>query len=218
MQPSLFEAVRRIIQDRTRRFSDDEMLTRLSGLLEQKGWLSGLVIDECEDMPSTGAYRSRFGSLLRAYQLIGYSPGRDYDYVEINRLLRSMHQRVLNDAVEGIEGAGGHVSIDGATDLLTLNDEFTTSIVIARCFSMPTGARRWKVRMDTSLRPDITLAIRMDHDNREALDYYLLPRIDISEPRLHLTEENGFMVDTYRATRFRPFMRWRSRTHIRTAA
>ena len=31
------------------------------------------------------------------------------------------------------------------------------------------GARRWKVRMDTSLRPDITLAIRMDHDNREAL-------------------------------------------------
>jgi hypothetical protein len=194
------------------------MLTRLSGLLEQKGWLSGLVIDECEDMPSTGAYRSRFGSLLRAYQLIGYSPGRDYDYVEVNRLLRSMHQRVLNDAVEGIEGAGGHVSIDGATDLLTLNDEFTTSVVIARCFSMPTGARRWKVRMDTSLRPDITLAIRMDHDNREALDYYLLPRIDISEPRLHLTEENGFMVDTYRCDSIQAFYTLASRTHIWTAA
>ena len=218
VQPSLFEAVRRIIQDRARRFSDDEMLTRLSGLLEQKGWLSGLVIDECEDMPSTGAYRSRFGSLLRAYQLIGYSPGRDYDYVEINRLLRSMHQRVLNDAVEGIEGAGGHVSIDGATDLLTLNDEFTTSIVIARCFSMPTGARRWKVRLDASFRPDITLAIRMDHDNREALDYYLLPRIDISEPRLHLTEENGFMVDTYRCDSIQAFYALASRTQIRTAA
>jgi hypothetical protein len=108
------------------------------------------VIDESEDMPSIGAYRSRFGSLLRAYQLIGYSPGRDYDYVEMNRLLRSMHQRVLNDAVEGIEGAGGHVSIDGVTDLLTLNGEFTTSVVIARCFSMPTGARRWKVRISAA--------------------------------------------------------------------
>src|SRR6185436_19130411 len=163
------------------RFSDDEMLTRLLGLLEQKGWLSGLVIDECEDMPSTAAYRSRFGSLLRAYQLIGYSPGRDYDYVEVNRILRSMHQQVLNDAVEGIERAGGRVSIDGATDLLTVNDEFTTSIVIARCVSLVNGGHRWKVRLDVSLRPDITLAIRLDHDNRVASDYYLFPRIDVSQ-------------------------------------
>ena len=51
--PPLFEAVRRIVQDRARRFSDDEMLTRLSALLEQTGWLSGLVIDERDDMPST---------------------------------------------------------------------------------------------------------------------------------------------------------------------
>ena len=101
-----------------------------------------------------------------------------------------MHQRVLNDAVEGIESAGGQVVIDGATDLLTLNGEFTTSVVIARCFSLPTGTHRWKVRIDASLRPDITLAIRMDHDNREALDFYLLPSIDISESRLSLTEEN----------------------------
>src|SRR4029078_12769216 len=156
------------------------------------------------------------GRLLRASQLIGYSPGRDYDYVEINRLLRSMHQRVLNDAVEGIERAGGHGGIAGATDLLTLNGEFTTSVVIARCFSLPTGTRRWKVRIDASLRPDITLAIRMDHDNREALDYYLLPRIDISEPRLHLTEENGFMVDTYRCESIQAFYALASRTQIRT--
>ena len=177
--------------------------------MEQKGWLSGLVIDECEDMPSTGAYRSRFGSLLRAYQLIGYSPGRDYDYVEINRLLRSMHQRVLNDAVEGIEGAGGHVSIDGATDLLTLNGEFTTSVVIARCFSMPTGARRWKVRMDASLRPDITLAIRMDHDNREALDYYLLPQNrHLANPVSISPKRTGSWSTRTAATRFRRFMRW----------
>ena len=129
-----------------------------------------------------------------------------------------MHQRVLNDAVEGIEGAGGYVSIDGATDLLTLNEEFTTSVVIARCFSIPTGARRWKVRIDASLRPDITLAIRMDHDNRDVLDYYLLPRIDISEPRLHLTEENGFMVDTYRCESIQAFYALAARTQIRTAA
>jgi hypothetical protein len=191
------------------------MLTRLSGLLEQKGWLSGLVIDECEDMPSTGAYRSRFGSLLRAYQLIGYSPGRDYDYVEVNRLLRSMHQRVLNDAVEGIEGAGGHVSIDGATDLLTLNDEFTTSVVIARCFTAD--------RCPPLEGPDVVTTgyySRNQDGSRQTRGARLLPspRIDISEPRLHLTEENGFMVDTYRCDSIQAFYTLASRTHIWTAA
>ncbi|WP_300983940.1 hypothetical protein [Roseicyclus sp.] len=39
-------------------------------------------------MPSSSAFRNRFGSLLRAYQMIGYEPERDYRYVEINRVLR----------------------------------------------------------------------------------------------------------------------------------
>ena len=81
--------------------------------------------------------------------LCSYSPGRDYDYVEVNRLLRNMHERVLNDAVEGIEGASGRVSIDGATDLWTFNGESTTSVVLEQCFSMPTGASRLKVRMSS---------------------------------------------------------------------
>lgn len=107
VQPPLFDAVRRIVQDRARLFSDSEMLTRLAALLSETGWLSGLVIDERDDMPSTAAYRTRFGSLLRAYQLIGYSPGRDYDYVEVNRVLRSMHRDVVRDTIRSIEQARG---------------------------------------------------------------------------------------------------------------
>jgi hypothetical protein len=129
--------------------------------------------------------------------MIGYSPGRDYDCVEVNRLLRRMHRRVVNDTVQAIEQAGGAVQIDVDTDLLIVNDEFTTSIVIGRCLTTPTGARRWKLRLDARLRPDITVAIRMDSANREPLDYYLLPGIDISQPRLHLAEENGFLLDAY---------------------
>jgi hypothetical protein len=69
------------------------MLERLATLLQHTGWLSGVVIDEHDDMPSTSAYRSRFGSLLRAYKLVGYSPKRDYEYIEINRVLRAMTPR-----------------------------------------------------------------------------------------------------------------------------
>src|SRR5207248_5171319 len=134
VDPILFDAVRQIIQGRSRRFPDQEMLERLATLLKHTGWLSGFVIDERDDMPSTSAYRTRFGSLLRAYKLVGYSPGRDYEYIEINRVLRTMHPEVVAHTIGAIERLGGAVRVDPTTDLLTVNEEFTASIVISRSF------------------------------------------------------------------------------------
>ena len=57
---------------------------------------------------------------------------------------------------------------DATSDLLTVNGEFTTSIIIARCMRRPNGALRWNLRLDTVLRPDITIALRMDAENRHS--------------------------------------------------
>ena len=86
-----FQAAQKIISERARSYSDEELLDLLRGLLEQHGYLSGIVIDELEFGPSSSAYRSRFGSLIRAYELIGFTPERDYRYIEINRALRRMY-------------------------------------------------------------------------------------------------------------------------------
>ena len=94
-----FEAAQRIILDRSRKLNDEQLLERLSALLAEKGWLSGLVIDEVDDMPSSATFRHRFGSLMRAYQLVGYSPSRDYRYIETNRALRALHPTVVSDVV-----------------------------------------------------------------------------------------------------------------------
>lgn len=181
VEPDFFAAAQRIIQDRCKRYSDDALLERLAGLFAEKGYLSGLIIDETEDMPSSSAYRHRFGSLVRAYQLIGFSPARDYRFIEINRALRAMHGDVVRETVRGIEDAGGQVAIDQETDLLLINQEFTAAIVIARCFERPSGALRWKIRLDAGLRPDISIAVRMERGNAAARDYYLLPRIDLGQ-------------------------------------
>ena len=44
-----------------------------------------------------------------------------------------MHPEVVAQVVEGIREAGGDVTQDPVTDLLTVNGEFTTSLVLARC-------------------------------------------------------------------------------------
>jgi hypothetical protein len=195
---SLFEAAQAIIKERSHKLSNEEMLEALQQLLQDRGYLSGLIIDETERLPSSSAYQSRFGSLIRAYALVGFTPDRDYRYIEINRLLRRMHPQIVTDTISGIKKSGGSVDQDAATDLLTINGEFTASVVVVRCLMTAAGSLRWQIRFDVGLWPDITVAVRMDQSNREALDYYLLPRIDMTAPRLRLAEDNGVSLDAYR--------------------
>jgi hypothetical protein len=56
---------------------------------------------------------------------------------------------------------GGSITRDSSTDLLTINGEFTSSIVVARCKPTAAGRLRWNLRLDAALRPDITVAVRM---------------------------------------------------------
>jgi hypothetical protein len=79
-----FEAARSIFEMRAKRLSDDEMISLLAALLQERGGLSAVIIDEASGVPSSATYRKRFGTLSRAYRLVGAS-GRDDEYVEIIR-------------------------------------------------------------------------------------------------------------------------------------
>ncbi|MFZ1988561.1 MAG: recombinase family protein, partial [Alphaproteobacteria bacterium] len=214
----LFDAAQSIILARSFRMSDDEMLRSLSDLLASHGYLSGMIIDESEHAPSSSCYQSRFGSLLRAYQLVGFTPDRDLRYIEINRALRRMHPGIVAKTISGIESAGGQVDQNPSTDLLTINDEFSASIVIVRCRETNAGSLRWQVRLDTSLSPDISVVVRMDRPNREPLDYYLLPRLDMTVPQLRLAEHNGVSLDSYRFETLEPLFSLASRTKLMEVA
>jgi len=193
-----FWAAQAIILERHRKLTEADLLERLRGLVDQRGRLSGLLIDETEGMPSSAVYRHRFGSLIRAYQLVEYTPERDYAFLEINQRLRRLHPGVVENVLRSLEAQGGQVSVDPATDLLRLNGMLSISLVLARCKPTPADALRWKVHLDTSLGPDLTLVVRMDAQNQAPLDYYLLPALDLQETRLRMKEDNGLFLDGYR--------------------
>jgi DNA invertase Pin-like site-specific DNA recombinase len=196
---TLFERARAIIDQRGNPYSDEEkLLSLLQAVLEEEGSLSGLIIDEREGMPSSSIYRSRFGSLLRAYRLIGYAPERDYRYIEINRHIRESFPGLLAEIVTGLENAGGSVVCDPVSQILSINQEFTASIVLARSFETRNGALRWKIQFDTGLIPDVTIAVRLDRSNDRPLDYYILPSIDMNANRIRMAEDNALSLDAYR--------------------
>ena len=193
-----FLAAQAIILDRHQRISDEELLKRLQDLADRQGHVSGLLIDETEGMPSSAAYRHRFGSLSRAYQIIHYTPDRDYSFIEINRRLRLLHAEIVEEVTHALEHLGGAVFKNPDTGLLLINGMLSVSIVIARCHTTPADALRWVIRIDTGLTPDLTIAVRMDLPNRSPLDYYVLPFLDVQSARFRMGEDNGLFMDGYR--------------------
>lgn len=109
-----------------------------------------------------------------------------------------MYPELIASTIGGIELIGGKVARDAETDLLIVNDEFTASLCLVRSQETTAGSHRWHVRFDAGLRPDITVAIRMNQMNSGILDYYLLPRFEMEALRLRLAENNGVALDAYR--------------------
>ncbi|STY60007.1 Uncharacterised protein [Mannheimia haemolytica] len=87
---------------------------------------------------------------------------------------------------------------DDVTDLVHINNEFTASIVLSRCRLTPSGSKRWLIRFDTSLNPDITIAVRINESATEILDYYLLPTTEKVNEKLRLAESNPAELEIYR--------------------
>jgi len=194
------------------------LLEQLRGLLARKGRLSGLLIDEEENLPSSSVYRHRFSSLVQAYKLIAYNPERDYQFIETNRQLRLMYPKVVADVAYHIRELGGVIHTNPSSDLMTVNNEFTASLVIARCTQRASGSFRWLIRLDTGLLPDITVAVRMDSENSSPLDYYLLPSIDLRFQNLTLNEQTPLDLDVYRFETLDFFFGMARRTQIPEAA
>jgi DNA invertase Pin-like site-specific DNA recombinase len=64
IEPEIFCRAREMVLARSQKFTDEEMLEKLRGLLGKHGRISGILIDEEDNLPSSAAFRHRFGSLV----------------------------------------------------------------------------------------------------------------------------------------------------------
>jgi DNA invertase Pin-like site-specific DNA recombinase len=187
-----------IVQRRDAYLSDEQLLDRLRLLLSRIGSLSAVLIDEADDMPSSSTYEGRFGGLSRVYALIGYTPHRDLRYIELNRQLRKYHSEQCASIIAKLRQDGASVEQNGSNGLLEINQEFSASLVIARCRETSSGKNRWMIRLDSSLEPDVTVAARLKPGNQEIQDFYLFPKIAMLSASCRLADENGIVMDAYR--------------------
>jgi hypothetical protein len=191
VEPELFEAAQAERRRRATLPSDEEMLRPLSALLLKKRRLTAAIIDKTKGIPSSERYKIRFGTLSRAYELAGFRPRRDARSLAMSRVIRQLHPRFLDEVVAVISRAGAAIVRD--VNRLRVNEELSLLVTIARCYRRRGGHLEWRVRLDESRTPDITIAARMDEENTGYEGYFILPHFSVGYPAHygHLTLEEG---------------------------
>lgn len=160
----------------TRNQSDEQLLEALRATLAREGKLSMTIIENTPGLPSPSAYRDRFGSVSRAFQLAGFvayngytRPGR----LEELRKLRDMRTNLMKEIVAL---SNRRVSIEDRGLRFRTRLRFgrrRVSVIFARYFRGYKGAERWQIKLlpgDTRL---ITLIVLLNETNNGFLGFFV---------------------------------------------
>lgn len=210
-----FLKAQEIIQARSKNMTNEDLLEYLRLKLKEKGKLSGVIIDEDDFGPSSSIYKSRFGGLIRAYELIEYKPEHDYTYLEINNQLRFFYSKLIETFKTEIENCNCNIEEEPNTQEFIINNNMSVSVIICKCKKLKSGRLRWKIRLEPNHTPDITIVIRMDSENKLPVDYFILPKLDFNFTKLIIKENNPALFELYRYDDINLFYRLLKREQIR---
>jgi len=213
----LFNRAQIVLKTIHRRLTNDEMLVALKALLARRGALSSSIIDAAPECPPHTRYAWRFGTLVRAYELIGYEPLKNCRFIPINRRLETIRLQVIHDFVAAVEQRGGVATHDIETGLLRINQEIMVAIAITRCRASTFGYPLWLSKADDQLPADIFVLIRMNPGDLTIRDYLIVPAHEMAgKPELHAI--NGARLDSYVFPAISPLVRLAERATVGSAA
>jgi DNA invertase Pin-like site-specific DNA recombinase len=141
-----FEAARTVWANKAWQLSDEQYLDRLRALLKTAGRLNARLINESSFTPSCTAFISRFGTLLRAYEMIGYRRTdtfkvRKLSSLHMTRMYRSLYLR-LRQLFPDVKAT--HQSSHARPKTLRFSTGLRVAIVICEAEKTLRGEKRWK--------------------------------------------------------------------------
>lgn len=181
VEPSIFKRAQEIMATFTRNKSDETILEILRRILATEGRLNMDLIERTPEAPSMSTIRSRFGSISRAYKLVGYD--RNDGYTRVGRLdelrkIRRMRQALMEEIVSlskgsvNVENPGGRYRTR-----LRLRNGRRIAVAVSRHVHDYKNSDRWRIRCVASENRLITLIARLSHTNDGFMDFFVVPPI-----------------------------------------
>jgi DNA invertase Pin-like site-specific DNA recombinase len=200
--PSIFDAAQEELQRRFRYRTNEEVLGQLKSLLRTEGQLSTEIL-RLHGL-SAGGLNHRFGSLIKAYDLIGYQ-SRYKKTAEHRMHVRGIRAELMQRLVELFPG---RVSILSWTwkrrTCLKLKNGAKVAVRICRSINSVTKGRMWVLQAARDEHCRATLVAGMDPQNTAIEALYLTPRLK-NRSKIHITEANEWLRDGTRLDDLRSF-------------
>lgn len=153
------------------------------------------ILDESRGTPGWHrVFSNRFGSLVRAYELIGFKPSRDLRFVDDRRTQLPLRLELMRSIESQIVAGGSKVErVRGTTNLL-VTSEFSLAVQMTQAHAIePFGPLRWRI---IGRRPiDILVVVRLDASG-QAIDYLILPMVNVD--RILLSPRNEAAINRFR--------------------
>lgn len=198
LQKKLYDAAQAILNGRVTRADDESFLQPLRELFARTGRLSARLINATRGVPSSWVIQTRFGTLLRAYELAGLPPCRDFHYQDINRQLGSSRPAYIDLVRYAFTQAGHTVEVIDDDLTLLIDHKWGLSVKLSRAVSAAPYGRRWRLAFHPPATAELCLVLRMDQIGQEVIDYYLVPTAAMKNRMIVLGDRNNLSTDLFR--------------------
>ncbi len=172
---SIMEQIR---NTRPQNKSEQELLDGLRQILCEKGRITTKLVNKSGITSSGWAYRSRFGTLCHAYELIGYQGFWNEGWLETLRRIKLLRRELMDKIVAHHQG---HVSIDDPGGRqrarFQLRDGSFISVIASRPFRVYKGAVRWMVKPVKNECHLISLVARLNDECNAFKDMFVTPPV-----------------------------------------
>ena len=172
-----FDRVQRLLVTRIvkHRYSDGELLRKLERLLKRNGRLTRTIINDAPG-PFALIYANRFGSLLKAYKLVGYDPPpRSQRISEGWKRASAIRNQLIDTLVSLFPHNLVRTRLPGKLRTVLLMDG-STLISVITCQSYETSRRRasWLLKIVDGARERPVVVCLLNNTNEHIGKIYLL--------------------------------------------
>jgi Recombinase len=205
-----FETAQTVWANKASQLSDEQYLDRLRALQKTTGRLNARLINESPLTPSCSAYLGRFGTLHRAYELIGYRRTdtfkvRKRSSLHIKGMYRSLYVR-LRRLFPDIKAA--HESSRARPKTLCFSTGLRVAIVVCHAEKTLKGEKRWRFESCHAKHSGlVTLLCCCGATNSEISHFFAIPSASHIRVVSLLKEHDERLAGAIRLRNLRDFRR-----------
>lgn len=191
VDPDTFARAQKLLAERRLELPEEEMLLRLRLTLRRRGKLNSRIINTTLGLNHVSSYVKHFGSLRKAYALIGYTAPRDCEWIDTKKRWTdelTQHAQRLSEVLKAdlglpIESAHGGIGLD-------IDKKRRVTFLVARQLTSrgPDHAPQWKAYR-RRVQSGLLAVLRLNATNGAIEDYLLLPAALKAGPYVWLSDD-----------------------------